>query len=143
MNWGSAGRGPFGRFWRRRTHSCGRATLLGVALLAATACGRAPTAVPSAPVASAQSQTEFFFVAEPPVVAPGHACLLRWNIQGATSVTIEEASGSGKLHPIGEFGGSGTLEVRPETDSTYVVSCNGSAAFSCASVSVRVRTGPP
>lgn len=143
MNCGIAGRSPLGRSSRRRTSPFSRATLLGVALLAATACGHVPTAVPSAPAASGQSQTDFFFVAEPPVVAPGHASLLRWNIQGATSVTIEEASGSGKLHRIGEFGGSGTLEVRPERDSTYVVSCNGSATFSCASVAVRVRTGSP
>ena len=83
---------------------------------------------------------DFLFEVQPPVIAPGEAALLRWSIKGATKVVIEEASTrNSQLHKIGTFGGSGSLQVRPKEDTTYVVSCEGSRT-SCASVSVRVRT---
>ena len=87
-----------------------------------------------------QKSDEFLLDIQPRVIAPGEAALLRWSIKGATKVVIEEASRSGgQLQKIGTFGGSGSLQVRPKEDATYVVSCEGSTTHSCASVSVRVR----
>jgi hypothetical protein len=82
---------------------------------------------------------DFVFQADPPVISLGQATVLRWNIRGASNIAIEEASDGGKLRPLGKFSGSGTLRVSPQGDSTYVISCEGNATVSCASVSVRVR----
>lgn len=114
--------------------------VLFASVLAASGCARVRVA---ASPASAPSTKDFVFVAEPSFIAPGETATLRWNIQGATSVTIEEAAGTGKLHLVGEFGASGTLPVRPRESSTYVVACKGSTTFSCASVSVHVRLVSP
>ena len=142
MKPGIINRRAVGRLSRQRAKSFDRISLLCIALAATLACGRARQTVPPLPAAG-PSQTDFVFEAVPQVVAPGQASLLRWKIQGAAKVTIEEASGTGTLRTIGEFDGTGTLEVRPARDSTYVVSCKGSTTFSCASVSIRVRVGSP
>lgn len=97
----------------------------------------------AAPANLKPASERFLFEAELSVIGPGEMSLLRWNIQGATSVSIEEASGTHELHLIGKFSRTGTLPVRPEKNSTYVISCEGSTQFSCASVSVRVRVKRP
>jgi hypothetical protein len=87
-----------------------------------------------------KSSDEFLFDVQPRMIAPGEAATLRWSIKGATKVLIEEASSSGgELHKLGTFGGSGSLQIRPKEDTTYVVTCEGSTTHSCASVTVRVR----
>jgi len=53
----------------------------------------------------------------------------------ATKITIEEAPdsavGRSELHQLGTFEGrSGTLEVRPMENMTYVISCVGSSKYS-------------
>ena len=89
-----------------------------------------------------QTSEEFLFEVQPRVIAPGEAAVLRWSIKGATTVVIEEASTSNsQLHKIGTFGGSGSLQVWPKEDTTYVVSCEGPTT-SCASVSIRARPKP-
>ena len=103
-------------------------------------------AVPLKSQQGAKDAGDFTFEVRPSVIAPGEMAVLHWSIKGATKVVIEEASGSrGELHKIGTFGGSGSLEIHPREDTTYVVTCEGSTAFSCASATVRVRVkrGPP
>jgi hypothetical protein len=88
----------------------------------------------------AKKSDGFLFDVQPRIIAAGEAATLRWSINGATSVLIEETSGSDReLHKIGSFGASGSLQIRPKEDTTYVVSCEGSTTFSCASVTDRVR----
>lgn len=87
---------------------------------------------------------EFVFEVQPHDIVSGESAVLRWSIKGATKVTIEEApessTGRSELRKIGEFeGSSGTLQVSPAEDTTYVISCVGSTKYSCASLSVRVR----
>jgi hypothetical protein len=83
---------------------------------------------------------DFLFEVRPRVVGPGETAILHWSIKGAEKVLIEETSGSGhELRAIGTFGGSGSLQVHPKEDTIYVVTCEGSTTFSCASVTVRVR----
>ena len=43
------------------------------------------------------------------------------------------------LRKVGSFDSTGSLQVQPSEDTTYVFSCEGSTTYSCASVSVRVR----
>jgi hypothetical protein len=93
-----------------------------------------------AQVAVPQKSADFVFEVEPRVIAAGESALLRWSIKGATKVLIEEASNSSReLRKLGTFGGRGSLQVRPTEDTTYVVSCEGSTTFSCASVTIRVE----
>ena len=81
---------------------------------------------------------------EPSVVTPGESALLFWNVPDATKVSVSEAASvAGDFHDLGSFGGSGSLEVRPAEDTTYVIDCEGSTTLSCASVSVRVRVKRP
>jgi hypothetical protein len=88
----------------------------------------------------ARESNGFLLEVRPRVITAGETAVLRWSIKGATKVMVEEVSKSGReLRKIGTYGGSGSLQVRPNENTTYVVSCEGSTAFSCASVSVRVR----
>jgi hypothetical protein len=83
---------------------------------------------------------DFLFEVRPRVIAPGETAVLHWSIKGATKVLIEETSESGReLRALGRFSGSGSLQVRPSEDTIYVISCQGSTTFSCASVTVHVR----
>lgn len=95
--------------------------------------------VPQRPVRMIPRAEAFFFEADPAVIEPGAASVLRWKAPGAATVLIEESSGGGQLRPLGEFGASGTVLVRPAEDSMYVISCRGAASVSCASAVVRVK----
>jgi hypothetical protein len=91
-----------------------------------------------------QNSEDFIFEVQPREIGPGETAVLRWSIKGATKITIEEAPESSasrvELHKLGTFdGGSGTLEVRPAENTTYVISCEGSTTYACASLTVRVR----
>ncbi len=91
-----------------------------------------------------KASRDFIFEAKPKEITAGEAVVLRWSIKGATKVTIEEAeetrSGDVALKKLGTFdGSSGTLEVKPESTTSYIISCEGSTSFACASVTVRVH----
>ena len=91
-----------------------------------------------------KASSDFIFEAKPKEITAGETVVLRWFIKGATKVTIEEASetrsGGVALKKLGTFdGSSGTLEVKPESTTSYVISCEGSTSFACASVTVRVH----
>jgi hypothetical protein len=88
---------------------------------------------------------EFICEIRPREIAPGEVAVLQWSIKGATKVVIQEAPDShiSGLRVIGEFeGASGKLEVRPKESTTYVILCEGSTTYVCASTSVRVRVKP-
>lgn len=83
---------------------------------------------------------DFLFDVQPRVVELGRSAVLRWWIKGATKVLIEESTASvPKLRKLGTFSGSGNLVIRPKEDTVYVVTCEGSTTYWCASASVRVR----
>ncbi len=91
-----------------------------------------------------KASSDFIFEAKPKEITAGESVLLRWSIKGATKVTIEEAAetrtGDVALKKLGTFdGSSGTLDVKPESTTSYVLSCEGSTSFACASVTVRVN----
>ena len=86
---------------------------------------------------------DFIFSVQPQVIAPGETAILRWSIKGASKVVIEEMPESKRdLRKLGTFDSTGSLEVCPKEGTTYVVSCEGSTTYSCASVTVRVQVKP-
>ena len=116
-----------------------RSCSVGLVLLAFWGCAHVSERLPSASAVRQASPDSFLFAADPPVIAPGETALLRWNIEGATEVSIEEGTGYSELQLLGTFSGNGELRVQPKEDSTYVISCKGSTIVSCASTSIRVR----
>ncbi len=106
-------------------------------LLALAICGA--SCMSQRPVRLVPHTEAFFFEADPPVIEPGAASVLRWKAPGAATVLIEESIGDSQLRPLGEFGASGSVVVRPSEDSMYVISCQGAASVSCASAVVRVK----
>jgi len=86
------------------------------------------------------------FITRPELIHSGEKTLLIWNAQNVQQVLLEQAvEGNGEvggefLHRIGEFPASGTLELSPQSSTTYVISCGdpgiGSASAS-ATVTVR------
>lgn len=94
---------------------------------------------------TANKAKDFLCEVRPREIAPGETAVLRWLVKGATRVVVQEApdSRAGELRSIGEFKGeSGQLEVRPKESTTYVILCEGSTTYTCASTSVRVRVKP-
>ncbi len=87
---------------------------------------------------------DFLFEVQPREIAPGETALLRWSIKGATRVRIDEMAGSQRQErALGTFeNSSGTLEVRPVENTTYIISCEGSTTYTCASATIRVRVKP-
>jgi hypothetical protein len=87
-----------------------------------------------------QKADEFVFEVQPRVIESGEKAVLHWSIKGATKVVIEEWSESRRwLRIVGTFGATGSLEVAPKEDITYLLSCEGSTTYVCATVSVRVK----
>jgi hypothetical protein len=92
----------------------------------------------------AEKSETFVFDAQPREIVEGETAVLRWSIKGATKITIEEVpeaqAGEGRIRTIGTFdGGRGTLRIAPKETTAYVIECEGSAAYSCASLTVRVK----
>jgi hypothetical protein len=117
------------------------------ALLLLGSCGPGQGASRSGAQTEPQKSQDFLFEVRPSQIAPGEAAVLRWSIKGATRVTIEEAPASGAGSPeltrVGSFEkSSGTFEVRPKADTIYVITCEGSTTYTCASATIRVRVKP-
>jgi hypothetical protein len=95
--------------------------------------------------AKSRKAEDFICEIRPREIAPGEVAVLQWSIKGATKVVVQEAPDShiSALRVIGEFeGATGKLEVRPKESTTYVILCEGSTTYVCASTSVRVRVKP-
>jgi hypothetical protein len=92
------------------------------------------------PDRAVKNSEDFMFDVQPRAIELGQTVVLRWSIKGATRVLIEESTASvQRLRKIGTFSGSGNLVIRPKEDTVYVITCEGSTNYSCASASVRVR----
>ena len=70
------------------------------------------------------------FNAVPGVITAGQSTELRWNVSGATSVTIDQGIGTVAL--------SGTTQVSPTTHKTYKLTATGTTGSASASVIVTV-----
>lgn len=119
---------------------CVTRILLGTFLLAV-----ALAAVAQRP---SQKTDNFVFAVTPREITAGESAVLRWSIKGATRITIEQAiqtpEGRTRTIAIGAFDGeSGTLRVSPAETTTYIIDCEGSTMYSCASLTVKVRVKQP
>jgi hypothetical protein len=80
--------------------------------------------------------------AHPMIIHRGQSATLRWETRNTTEVTLEQAADPNadiraEFKSLGTFPASGTLEVRPNESTTYVVSC-GNDLIGCSSASVHI-----
>ena len=88
-----------------------------------------PRSTPTAkPVVSA-------FTAEPRNIERGQASTLRWSVQNATDMTIDQG--------IGAVQSSGSRQVFPSNATTYTLVANGPGGSSTATATVDVTVPPP
>lgn len=87
----------------------------------------APAPKPSAKVLS--------FTAEPSTIMRGESSTLKWNVESATSVSIEPG--------IGTVPASGSRQVYPSSNTTYMLSATGPGGNDSARASVTVTVPPP
>jgi hypothetical protein len=85
------------------------------------------------------------FEASSTTVAQGQAAILRWVVQGATRIWLEEAvehsDGRRKfeLRELGSLAGDGAIQVKPDHTTHYLLNCENQQGVACASLSVRVQ----
>jgi hypothetical protein len=75
------------------------------------------------------------FTAEPADIEAGTAATLRWDVTGATEVTIDQ--GVGKVGPSGSFG------VKPLSPTTYVLTAKGPGGNARAQAAIAVTPLQP
>lgn len=112
--------------------------LVSLLLVTALSCSQRVISPPEVP--TGRIVHTFMLEASPPVIYAGDSTILRWSIEIADEVTIEEAPRStGKLRTMGTFNATGSLQVTPAEDTTYVISCTGATGYSCVAKAVRIR----
>ena len=97
---------------------------------------KVPPPAPPAPVktetppAPTQPRPSISFTAEPSSIARGESVTLRWNVQNATSVSIEPG--------IGSVAASGSRQAFPNSSTNYVLTATGPGGTNTASANVTV-----
>ena len=114
--------------------------VLLTAVLVLAGCGqRVPLETPRTPANYPQLLT---LTADRTTVHPGETVVLHWKSRNALSVTIDQAIDPhahvrAEFQSLGTHPASGTLEVRPQHSTTYVVSC-GDERIGCSSASIYI-----
>ena len=116
--------------------------LTGLILSLAGCAERIPLDTPETPRVAGSFPQIMRFTAHPTIIHRGEAVVLHWDAKNAAGVTLEQAVDPkadirAKFESLGTFPGSGTLEVRPNESTTYVVIC-GNEIIGCSSASVHV-----
>ena len=75
------------------------------------------------------------FTAVPPAIQAGGPATLRWDVKGATEITIDP--------DVGNVGANGSFEVRPVAPTTYLLVAKGTGGTVTASVAVGVTAVTP
>jgi peptidoglycan-associated lipoprotein len=131
----------------KRTHQLAHASILLLATLSIlTSAGckkKAAAPPPPAPVARVEPRQPpptakpliASFTAEPRSIERGQASTLRWSVQNATDMTIDQG--------IGAVQSSGSRQVFPSNATTYTLVANGPGGSSTSSVTVDVTVPPP
>ena len=88
------------------------------------------------------------FTATPRVISRGQFATVAWETRGVPTVTIEWCPAShprGSMQRRSDLPPVGTMTVRPEVDTVYVLECETEYGQTCvsASATVRVREGGP
>jgi hypothetical protein len=85
------------------------------------------------------------FEASSTAVAQGEAAILTWVVEGATRVWLEEAvEGSDDrrkfaLRELAKLAADGSIQVKPDRTTHYLLNCENQQGLACASLSVRVE----
>ena len=95
-------------------------TVLALAALVACQTGGGPPRVLS-------------FTADPPAITAGGSSTLRWQVTGATTITIAPG--------VGDVSGTNTTIVTPATTTTYTLTASGDGGSATEDVTVTVDTG--
>jgi hypothetical protein len=98
--------------------------------LTASSGGAPVTATATVSILTAGTPSIASFTAVPGVITAGQSTELRWNVAGATSVSIDQGIGA---VPI-----TGTLQVSPATHTIYTLTATGTANSVTATVTVTV-----
>lgn len=109
-------------------------------LIFAAACGKKktpPPPPPPAPEATAAPAKPVinFFNAEPSSIEKGQSSILRWSVNGATEVTIDQ--GVGAVSPNGSRG------VTPTATATYTLTASNAGGTDTKTATVTINTPPP
>ena len=118
-------------------------TMLALAslLLSMAACReRVPLETPLLPRADFRQILRF--TASPQIAHRGERVLLHWDARNVPVVLLEEAPDPGAdiradFQSLGTFPASGSLEVFPKDNMTYVLSC-GNELIGCSTAAIRV-----
>lgn len=95
-----------------------------------------PAAVtPPPPAPTPGKPTIASFTAEPSTIAKGQSATLRWSVQNATDMTIDQG--------IGAVQSNGSRQVFPSATTTYTLIANGPGGSDTRSVTVEVSSPPP
>lgn len=114
---------------------------LSILIFAGAGCKKkAPIAAPAptpqpAPAERQGPPTVISFTAEPSTVLRGESSTLRWNVMGATEITIDNG--------VGTVEATGTRRITPAGNTTYSLVAKGPGGTANASVQVVVNTPPP
>jgi hypothetical protein len=95
----------------------------------------AEVTVSTAPTPTGDTPVISSFTSDPPAISYGNAVTLRWEVSGATSVSIEPGVGTVAL--------SGSTSVSPSADTTYKLVASNAAGTATATVLVSVTGGSP
>ena len=128
----------------KRTHHLARVSgVLLAALMLFNAAGckkKAPPPAPPPPPAPKEApappaKPSISFSAEPSSIERGQAAPLRWSVQNATDITIDQG--------VGAVQSSGSRQVFPANSTTYTLVANGPGGSATQTVAVDVRVPPP
>lgn len=92
-----------------------------------------PTPPPTAPAPSKPTITSF--TAEPSTIQKGQSATLRWSVENATDMSIDQG--------IGAVQSNGSRQVYPSATTTYTLAVNGPGGSDSRSVTVEVSNPPP
>jgi peptidoglycan-associated lipoprotein len=93
-----------------------------------------PPAAPPPAAPAANKPVINYFTAEPTTISSGQPSSLRWSVDGATNVQIDD---------IGPVSPNGRRAVYPTATTTYHLTATGPGGNSDASATVTVGTPPP
>ncbi len=93
-----------------------------------------PPAAPPPAAPAANKPVINYFTAEPTTISSGQPSSLRWSVDGATNVQIDD---------IGPVSPNGRRAVYPTATTTYHLTATGPGGSSDASATVTVGTPPP
>src|SRR5215467_13840323 len=91
-----------------------------------------PQPVPEAPRPAAPSVS---FSAEPTSIQRGQSSTLRWQVSGATSISLDQS--------IGAVQNAGNRRVTPDSSTTYTLTATGPGGTTTGQATVSVTSAPP